>query len=291
MNKYEFRKTIYNIYKKCKYIISLIPIENDYLFKKWGINSILLDNPTTFKYDFVIPSDLSKKNIIMIGRADDPIKRYDLGIKAMTSILKEIPDSQMNILSKINEDYQKLIENLSLEKNVRFVDYQQNITLFLKKSSLHLLTSLAESYSMVLSETKIFGIPSIICGLDYLALSKEGTIIIYDDNPDTIAKEAITILKDDKYRQRLGLQARNSMKKHQNNLITKKWVKLLFAVYKGDIESYKELQESSNKISEIEVENILNNQLNLLKKRIPQFREITLEQLKAYLLPNIFINK
>ena len=144
---------------------------------------------------------------------------------------------------------------------------------------------------MVLGETKIFGIPSIICGLDYLALSKEGTIIIYDDNPDTIEKEAITILKVDKYRQRLGLPARNSMKKHQNNLINKKWVKLLFAVYKGDIESYKELQESSNKISEIEVENILNNQLNILKKRIPQFREITLEQLKAYLLPNIFINK
>ncbi len=124
------RKTIYNIYKKCNYIISLIPIENDYLFKKCGINSILLDNPTSFKYDFVIPSDLSKKNIIMFGRADDSIKRYDLGIKAMTNILKEIPDSQMNILSKINEDYQKLIENLSLEKNVRFVGYQQNITLF-----------------------------------------------------------------------------------------------------------------------------------------------------------------
>ena len=48
-------------------MISLIPVENDYLFKKWGINSILMDNPTTFDYDSVIPSDLSSKIIIMIG--------------------------------------------------------------------------------------------------------------------------------------------------------------------------------------------------------------------------------
>ena len=82
-----FEYTIYQIYKECKYVISLIPVENDYLFKKWGINSILMDNPTTFEYDSVIPSDLSNKNIIMIGRAEDPIKRYELGIKAMRNIL------------------------------------------------------------------------------------------------------------------------------------------------------------------------------------------------------------
>ena len=65
-------------------------------------------------------------------------------------------------------------------------------------------------------------------------LSKRGTIIIYDDNPETIAKESIKILKDDKYRKKLGREARNSMKKVRNNLIAKKWVKLLFAAYKDN---------------------------------------------------------
>ena len=50
---------------------------------------------------------------------------------------------------------------------------------------------------MALGEAKIFGIPSIICGLDFLSLAKGGTVIIYDDNPDTIAKEAIKILKNE----------------------------------------------------------------------------------------------
>ena len=63
------------------------------------------------------------------------------------------------------------------------------------KSSLKILPSFSESYPQVLGEAKIFGIPSILCGLDHLTLAKGGTIIIYDDNPHTLSKEAIKILE------------------------------------------------------------------------------------------------
>ena len=84
---YKFSDTIYSEYKKCKSVISLIPIQNDYLFKIWGINSIFIQNPTTFEYDSIIPSDLSNQNIIMMGRNDDPKKRFELGIKSMKNII------------------------------------------------------------------------------------------------------------------------------------------------------------------------------------------------------------
>ena len=283
-HNYNFQKTVYYIYKKCNYVISLIPIENDYLFKKWGINSILMDNPTTYNYDLVIPSDLSQKIIIMVGRSEDPIKRYDIGIKAMKNIIKEVPESEMKIISKINKNYQRLIEDLSLEKNVIFTGYQKNIENYLKNASLHILSSLSEAYPMILGETKIFGIPSIICGLDYLSLAKGGTIIIYDDNPITLAKEAVLVLKDDKFRKKLGKEARLSMKKHKNDLIVKKWIKLLFAVYNENIESFIKLQQSdgNNHLSNEEAENIINNQFYLFKKRTPYLSNITLEQFQLY---------
>ena len=44
LRKYNFKNSFYAIYKRAKYVISLIPFENDFLFKKWGINSILMDN-------------------------------------------------------------------------------------------------------------------------------------------------------------------------------------------------------------------------------------------------------
>ena len=49
---------------------------------------------------------------------------------------------------------------------------------------------------MVLCETKIYGIPNILIGIDYLSISKGGTIIIYDDSSESLARESIKLLKD-----------------------------------------------------------------------------------------------
>ena len=232
----------------------------------------------------LIPSDLSSKNIIMIGRAGDPTKRVDLGIKAMKNIIKEIPECRMNIISKTNNKMEKLIKKLNLENYINITGFQQNPEPYLKNASLHIFPSVCEAFPMVLSEAKMFGIPTIICGLDYLYLAKGGTIIIYDDNPDTIAVEAIKILKNDNYRRKLGKEARESMKIHKNEIIQKKWVKLIISVYNGiDGLSYTKLFRKYNKlVKEKEANRILNNQLNLLKKRIPHFSNLTLEKLKNY---------
>ena len=134
---------------------------------------------------------------------------------------------------------------------------------------------------MALVEAKLFGIPTIICGLDFLSLAKGGTIIIYDDNPDTIAKESIKILKNEKFRKELGKEARESIKNYKNNLIAKKWIKLLLSVYKGDYKSYKNLNTHII-VTKKEAKQILNNQLSLLKRRYPCFNRLTLEKFESY---------
>ena len=279
-----FYNSIYQSYKKCKYVISLVPLENDYLFKRWGINSIFMYNPQTFEYDLVKPSDLSSKNIIMIGRTVDVLKRFDLGIKAMEFIIKEIPECKLNIIGSYNESLERLIKLLKLENFIQFTGFHKNIEKYLKSASLHIFTSIAEAQPMVLSETKIFGIPSILCGLDYLALARGGNVIIYDDSPKTIAKEAIKILKNDRYRKKLGKEARKSMKKIRNNLISKKWVKLLLSVYKDNNTLYKKLisEDDINKLKKKEAEKILINQLKLWIKRIHFLRNTNLDKVKSF---------
>ena len=214
-------------YKNCKYILSLIPLENDYLFRIWGIKSIFINNPSTYEYDSIIPSNLSTKNIIMIGRGNDPTKRFEFGILAMKDIIKEIPDCKMNIISESNNKLKNLIKTLNLNKFIKIIGYQKNPETFFKNASLHIFPSICDTYPMVISETKIFGIPTIICGVDYLALAKNGTVIIYDNNPYSLAKEAIKILNDEKYRKKLGIEARESMKEIKNDLIINKWTTLL----------------------------------------------------------------
>ena len=69
-------KTIYRLFLKSKYFISIIPFENDYLFKKWGIRSILMNNFMTYEYNLVIHSDLSNNTILMIGRGQAKKKDF-----------------------------------------------------------------------------------------------------------------------------------------------------------------------------------------------------------------------
>ena len=186
---------IYKEYHNSKYIISIIPLENDYLFKQWRINSVYFDNFLTYNYNQTIPSNLSGKKILMIGRGRNKLKRFDLGILSIEYIKNQIPDIKLMIVSKSlqMDNLKHTIENLNLENNVVFSNYSSDPSIYYKDASLNFITSVSESYSLVLSETKIYGIPNILLGLDYLSLAKKGTIIIYDDSPESLAKHSIKI--------------------------------------------------------------------------------------------------
>ena len=271
-------KDLYNSFKESKYIVSLVPFENDYVFKKWGINSILINSLITYEYEQINPSDLSSKIILMIGRAHDRLKRFDLGIESMKYILKEVPDCKMKIISNKDNILFELIKKLNLENEVEFIGYTAKPEEYFNNASLHIFPSVSESFGLVLCEVKTFGIPTILTGLDFIPLSQGGTIIIYDDKPETIAKEAIKILTDNNYRKNLGNEARESMKQFKNRVTIKKWIKIINSVYYEN-GYYNNLTQQKPSITEIESINIIKNQTKLLKKREPYFKNITTQLL------------
>ena len=240
-----------------------------------------MNNFITYEYYSVIPSDLSSKTILMIGRGGDKIKRFELGIKAMKYIIEEIPDVKLLIISSSSglHNLKKLINKDNLKKNIQFIGFTQKLEKYFKTASLHLFLSLSESFGMVLAETKIYGIPNILLGLDYVSLSNKGTIIIYDDEPKSIAKESIKILENYRFRKQLGKQARKSMKQFNNRLLKLKWIQLILSVYKGEY-YYENFRQKGNKLSVTNSLYLLNNQVKLLKRRLKKYRKINLYKLE-----------
>ena len=280
----------YNEYTHSDYVISIIPFENDYLFKKWGINSIYMNNFLSFNYDRIIQSDLSSKKILLIGRADDKNKRFEIGILSMKYIIKEISQCQLLIISKNNSDVENLIKSLKLEKNIKITGYTNIPEIYFKNSSLHIFPSISEAFPMVLSEAKLYGIPSILLGIDYVSAAKEGTIIIYDDKPEIIGKFAISILNNDEYRKKMGKAARRSMKRFNNKILIKKWVKLFLAINKGK-KCFLEFRNNYKSINKNESINILNSQIKLLKKRLPKFQNININDILNFsFIKNLYIS-
>lgn len=261
-------KSLYRAYQNSKYVISIVPIESNYLFKKWGINSILMNNFITYDYNYVIPSDLSSKTILMIGRGQDRLKRYELGIQSIEYINKEIPECELKIISNITQNFyiKDLVVNYGLEKTIRFIEYTSTPEIYFKNASLHIFPTVSESFGLVLSEAKLYGIPNILLGLEYISISNGGIINIYDDTPESISKEAIKILNENKYKVKLGKESRDNMRTFSNELLFKKWVKLLLYVYNGE-EYYRIIGKEDDNLYNKDLLIIIENQLNLLKKR------------------------
>ena len=240
-----------------------------------------MNNFITYNYENVIPSNLTSRTIIMIGRASDRLKRFELGIRAMKYIVKEINDCEMTIISLLDEStyyLMDLVEKLDLKKNIKFVGFTSKPEVYYKNASLHIFPSIIECFPMVLSETKIYGIPNIIVGIDYLSTAKGGVININNDNPEDIAKEAIKIIKDYNYRKKLGEKARKSMKKFKNELTKRRWVELILAIYNGEY-FYNKLKNDKNKISKKEAINQLKKQIKLMKMRIPKTQNISINDI------------
>ena len=265
---YTMFKILYNEYINSRYLVSLVPFENDYIFKKWGIKSILMNNFMTYDYFSIIPSNLSTKQIIMLGRANDKKKRFKLGILSMEYILQDIPQCELNIISNLTgiNSQQNLINNLNLKSNIKFIGYSSIPENFFKNASLNIFPSISESFGLVLSETKLYGIPNLLLGLDYVAISNKGTKIIYDDTPESLAKCVIRILKNSIYRRILGKEAKKSMLNFNNNLLLEKWTLLIMGIYNGN-EYYKKFREKNKKIDFRDYMNILKNQIDLMNMR------------------------
>jgi len=285
-------KSIYKAFSKSKYIVSIVPFDSDYLFNKWGINSILMSNFMTFDFSSIFASDLSSKTILLIGRGDAKKKRFYIGIEAMEYIIKEIPNCELNIISSLEriDKIENLVNNLDLNNNINFKGYLSSLEIFFRNASLNFIPSISEAFPLVLSETKIYGIPSILLGLDYICNSKGGIIIIYDDQPETLARESIKIILNKEFRKKLGKESRNNMKQYNNELLLIKWVKLILSVNKGEF-YYIKLRDENKKISKNNGFNILNNQLKLLKLRKGSFRDITVNEFSNFTyINNYYIN-
>ena len=269
-------KNIYNAYQKSKYLISIVPFENNYLFKKWGIPSIYMDSFVSFNYDKVIPSSLSENIILLIGRGKDPNKRFHLGIQSMEYIKDEILDAKLFVISNLTKinNLENLVNNLNINEYVEFIEFTSTPEIYFKNSSINYFLSISESFGLVLFESKIYNIPNILMGIDYVSISKGGTFIIYDDQPESLAKLSINILKNVSLKKQTGKFARRSVKYLNNNNLFARWIKL----FNDDLTIFTNI---SNK-DIIKYEALLRNQIKILQKRIPKFYNITIKNLQNF---------
>ena len=107
---------------------------------------------------------LSKNTIINVGRLSNQ-KGQKYLIRAMSLVIKKVPDAELVILGKgeLEEDLKKEIKELHLEKNVKLLGYKSNPYIYMKQANCFVLSSFFEGMPNVILEAMYTGLPIISC--------------------------------------------------------------------------------------------------------------------------------
>ena len=235
------------LFSKFDSFIHIVP-DDYWIYNKFGFkNTIFIPNLYTFDYTKTPSSQLTYKNVLIVGRVDDVIKGGKYGILAMSEILKEIPDAQLTIVSPNHpQNLKDLVKKLKIENNTKWIGFTNNISEFYLNASVLLVTSVSESFPMVLNEGKAYGLPIVSFDIDYSPCFQKGVITVEMFNYTLMAKEAIKLLNNYEYRRKIGNEAKLSLDMYNNNETLNMWDKLFTSLINGtdDYRKYqKEVEE------------------------------------------------
>ena len=120
---------------------------------------------------------------------------------------------------------------MSNKVNLHGFQGKEYIDKVLDNSSIYLMTSYTESFGIVLIEAMSYGIPCVAYD------SAEGAREIIEDNvtgfliKDRSQKDMVKVINDlmdnDFLRSKIGMQARESVRKYTKEVVEKQWISLI----------------------------------------------------------------
>lgn len=128
------------------------------------------------------PVDLTEPKVALIGRIVKE-KGHETAIRAISSVKETFPNVKLVIVGNGDSQYvnylKNLVINLQVDKNVKFLGFQKQISKILENCDVCLVPSKAEPFGRVVIEAMALGVPVI-------AANSGGIPEIIDDGIDGI---------------------------------------------------------------------------------------------------------
>ena len=136
-----------------------------------------IPNPVDPQLLNVIKTKGDTQTITWIGRFSNEKQPWE-ALNIMQVVIRKCPNAMLYMIGdganeSLLKKYKKMAEEKGVKNNVRFLGYQSDVSQFLQKSAINLITSTYEGYSMVLVEAQAHGVPTVMYRLPYLELCQE----------------------------------------------------------------------------------------------------------------------
>ena len=260
-----------------------IAADDYFYYTNFGFNrNIFIPNLYTFEPGETPSSNLTNHNIMMLGRLNDKKKGLIYALKAMTLIVKEIPDARLNLVSSDgnSKELKRTLDKLNLTNNVFYIPFTPQISEHFLNSSVFFFTSLTEAFPMALNEAKAYGLPCVTFDVSYSIPFQSGVIKVETFDYKSLAREVVKLLNNYEYRIKMGKEAKLSLNKFTNEGTIKLWGRLFDALKNGEDEYQKLRKEIENKYYNKEIaEKHMEKQFEYLKMYNKFFRCHSLKNL------------
>ena len=167
-------------------------------------------------------SNLKNKNIITVGRLEK-VKGYDDLIKLFSKL--DNKEWTLSIVGTGSEfdNLNNLIKELNMEDNIKLLGFKntEELNKLYKESSIYIMTSIEESFGLVLLEAASHGLPLIAydSALGAKEIIKDNGIFIKNRNEKEMIKELKNLINDEKVRKEYQIKSLSISKQYDYDLI------------------------------------------------------------------------
>ena len=230
-NNRDIENQLIAMYKITDQLIVLSEYDRQFLSKN-GCRCTYIPNPVDKKLELFDPEKIRKSadTIVWVGRIVQNPKCVLDTVPIIRSVKERIPNVKLYIVGnadqgRIYNELRNQIKESGLQKNIYIREYCTQIQDVYRNADLVLMTSISESFSNVILESKVLGLPLIMYEIPWLELTadQKGVIAVKQRDIEGIAEKIIMVLEDYELRKRLAMEARESAEFFLSYDIGKKW--------------------------------------------------------------------
>lgn len=205
--------------------------------RNWaGINNIqVINNMSFFKYD--VPSECKTKKVIAVGRYDVE-KGFDRLINAWSLVTKYNKEWTLHIIGDgpLRNNLQKQIDKLNLSEYVFLDGISQDLRSDYYNSSILVMPSYHEGFSLALIEAESAGLPlvsfDVPCGPKEIIKEGYNGFLVKDGDIEGLADKILFLINNDEHRKKMGANAYVDSKKYTEESIMTQWIDLFNSLLK-----------------------------------------------------------